>query len=66
MSEESSFVRFYVLLAGEWATQCSKCWRVIAYSRDENALAAAEAAHECLAKKPGARAAAESCEKVIP
>lgn len=52
-------MRFRVLPDRVWASQCGKCWRVIAYSPDRYRLACAEAAHECSAKKSNARVTPE-------
>ncbi len=46
------FVQYYVLLSDVWASQCTTCWQVIAFSQDRNELLAAETAHACLGKKP--------------
>lgn len=59
MAAGFSFMRFYVVLRGEWVSQCPNCWLVVAKSRNENELALAEAAHQCVAKKPSASAGAE-------
>ena len=57
MAPRTSFVRFHVLLTNEWATQCTTCWKVIAFSPDQRALALAEDSHQCRAGAPHAEAA---------
>ncbi len=57
VSGTSSFVHYYVLLSDVWASQCTACWQVIAFSQDckellAKELLAAETEHACMGKKP--------------
>ncbi len=52
VSGTSSFVHYYVLLSDVWASQCTACWQVIAFSQDCKELLAAETEHACMGKKP--------------
>ncbi len=48
----AKFVRFHVLLSDLWASQCTSCWQVIAFSQNRSELSLAESVHGCLSNEP--------------